>query len=95
MNKLLSNSEKKENLKIGELICIPNRPIYWNSGIRKLDKSLKNPLNLKYPIKGRIINIIIDEYISQLQLLYNNDIYGFSLNDTDIIKVNDSEMSII
>ena len=94
MNKLLSNSEKRENLNAGEIICITSRPRFWHSGDDK-ENPLKDPINLVYPIYGKITKIILTGGNSQLHLLYDNMIYGFSLYDTDIIKVNDSEISII
>ena len=94
MNKLLSNSEKKENLNAGEIICIPSRPRFWHSG-DDTENPLKDPINLVYPIYGKITKLIIIGSNSQLHLLYDNSTYGFALYDTDIIKVNNSEISII
>lgn len=93
MTKLLYNEEKL-NLKAGQVIRILVKPDIWHSGSEKFH--LDCPLNLRYPLEGRIVKIVITgKKDSHFTLEYYGNKYGFSLFDTDIQALNDTEMSII
>ena len=74
---------------IGKEVEIPEKPKVWSNvrPTRLTLSKLKNPLNLKYPLKGVVISISRRKYLDSwctVSILIEGKMYGFSTEDTKV-----------